>query len=159
MGLPEEGKIPRSSVIPPKDQIELGGARREERAYERAANGRDCQGSINEFKVDYARAQVASYIQDTDERKSYASKVYCLVVGWLTLIAVILIFQGFNFFGFYLNNDVLNWTIVTMGLNILGLLFLVIRYLFHRPDGGTIKDLTNALNAQFPVSAPEVEKK
>lgn len=89
--------------------------------------------------------------QDIDERKNYASKVYRLACFWLLFIAVLFLLQGFNFKGFSLDNEVLKWAIVTMGLNVLGLLFAVIRYLFDRGGKIPLPDPSEEVTSLFPV--------
>lgn len=95
--------------------------------------------------------------QDIKERKNYASKVYYLVCGWLGFIALILLLQGFKPGGFGLDSEVLKWAIVTMGLNVLGLLFAVIRYLFDRGGKIPLPDPSAEISSLFPV--PGVEPK
>jgi hypothetical protein len=73
--------------------------------------------------------------QDRDERKSYASKLYWLVLVWLTSILVIIIFQGLkipnNRLSFQLDNAVLITLITTTTANVATFFLVVVRYLFR----------------------------
>lgn len=73
--------------------------------------------------------------QDRDERKSYASKLYWLVLVWLVIILSIIIFQGLHFLPgtgliFKLSDLVLITLITTTTANIAAFFLVVVRYLF-----------------------------
>lgn len=81
--------------------------------------------------------------QDRTQRKEFAAKIFWLVVGWLTCLVVILLFQGWGiplaFVGggrFSLPDNVLIALITGASINIIGLMAIVIRYLFP-PNGKT----------------------
>lgn len=73
--------------------------------------------------------------QDRDERKSYASKLYWLVLIWLTLIITIVILQGLELsnviLSFHLDNTVLVTLITTTTANVAAFFLVVVRYLFR----------------------------
>lgn len=70
--------------------------------------------------------------QDRKQRKSFASKIYRLTIAWLSVIGFMLIVQGFC--GpqgwFHLSDSVLIALISGASINIIGLMAIVIRYLF-----------------------------
>lgn len=73
--------------------------------------------------------------QDRDERKSYASKLYWLVLVWLVTILSIVFFQGIQLlpgtsFGFKLSDVVLITLITTTTANVAAFFLVVVRYLF-----------------------------
>lgn len=73
--------------------------------------------------------------QDRDERKSYASKLYWLVLTWLTVILTIVVMQGLKVpeirFTFQLNDVVLVTLITTTTANVAAFFLVVVRYLFR----------------------------
>lgn len=73
--------------------------------------------------------------QDRDERKSYASRLYWLVLTWLSVILLIGILQGLkistSLFSFQLDNVVLVTLITTTTANIAAFFLVVVRYLFR----------------------------
>lgn len=70
--------------------------------------------------------------QDRKQRKSFASKIYWLTIAWLCVIGFMLIFQGFlgPLGCFHLSDRVLITLISGASINIIGLMAIVIRYLF-----------------------------
>jgi hypothetical protein len=68
------------------------------------------------------------------ERKSYAHKIYCLVVGWLAAVGALLLFSGWNAGGFFLDSKVLLALIGGTTINVLGIFAIVTKFLF--PAGG-----------------------
>ena len=75
--------------------------------------------------------------QDRDERKSYASKLYWLVLVWLVVILLIIIFQGLQSlpgapFYFKLSDKVLITLITTTTANVAAFFLVVVRYLFRQ---------------------------
>jgi len=68
--------------------------------------------------------------QNIKARKRYASAVFILVISWVTLVFALLIFQGFGFRGFHLSDNVLLGAIGSTTADIIGILLIVIRYLF-----------------------------
>lgn len=73
--------------------------------------------------------------QDRDERKSYASKLYWLVMIWLTSILAITVLQGLkmpgNKFSFQLSDIVLVTLITATTANVAAFFLVVVRYLFR----------------------------
>jgi len=63
-------------------------------------------------------------------RKRYARGIFILVILWITAVLVILFLQGFHVGGFQLDDSVLLGALGTTTANIIGVLIIVIRYLF-----------------------------
>src|SRR5438552_2492579 len=76
------------------------------------------------------RAAIKGTLQDIDERKKYAHCIFCLTVGWLGLMGYVLLAQGYNFKFFELHDSVLIALVTTTTSGIVGLLVLVVKYLF-----------------------------
>ena len=77
-------------------------------------------------------AELRGINQDIDERKKYAHRSFWLVTGWLIAIGIIFIFQGFRFYGFSLEPEVLLALIGGTTTGIVGIFLVVSRYLFPR---------------------------
>src|SRR5437773_10709172 len=45
------------------------------------------------------KAEIKSLESDIAARGTYASRIFCLVVGWIIAVFVILLFEGFRWFG------------------------------------------------------------
>lgn len=70
--------------------------------------------------------------QDREQRKEFAKKIYWLICLWLLGVAALLLLRGWNIWGFYLSETVLIALITTTSANVIGLLAIVILYLFPR---------------------------
>jgi hypothetical protein len=68
--------------------------------------------------------------QDIRARKKYAFRIFALVASWITAILAILLVQGFGYKGFHLSDNVLLAAIGSTTANIIGVLLIVIKYLF-----------------------------
>jgi hypothetical protein len=84
-------------------------------------------------QIEKLRAELDSFKQDVAQRKQYAPRLYALTCGWLGAVAVILLLQGFSagtthFFS--LGNDVLIALLGTTTVNVIGLFYIVAKYLF-----------------------------
>jgi len=76
--------------------------------------------------------------QDLSERKTYANRIFCLVVGWLICMVGLLLLQGFKPAGFHLSDTIITAAIGATTINVLGMLYVVANYLF--PKKITIED-------------------
>ena len=70
--------------------------------------------------------------QDTGERKSYARRFFYLSCGWIAIIVVVVLLQGFGSWGFKLSEPVVLALIGSTTINIIGILFVVANYLFPK---------------------------
>lgn len=71
--------------------------------------------------------------QNIKNRKKYGYLIYYLVIGWLVILSTILFFHGFNFGGFALPDGVLIALIAGTTVKVIGLLAIIVNYLFPRP--------------------------
>lgn len=99
------------------------------------------------------RAQHDRQMQMIDDvlnaRKTYANKIFTLVVAWLIAIGVILIAQGFgNCLGFALNDKVILALIVGTTLNVLGIFTIVANFLFPKNGGHLLAALQSPTFSQ-----------
>jgi hypothetical protein len=82
------------------------------------------------------RAELDSNIQDTKLRGQFTKRIFLLILGWLSVVLGIIIFQGFKFtiftHSFGLSNAVLLALIGSTTANVLGVFVIVVHYLF--PD-------------------------
>jgi hypothetical protein len=77
--------------------------------------------------------QLQSEIQDIRERKKYALWFVVLACAWVSIIAILLFFQGFgSLVGFRISDSVLLAAIGSTTMNIVGVLYVVAYYLFPK---------------------------
>lgn len=76
-------------------------------------------------------AELDSYRQDTKERKKYATRIYWICVGWVGGIFTLLLLNGFGWH-FHLSDSVLLAAIGSTTASILGIFYIVVKYLFQR---------------------------
>jgi uncharacterized membrane protein len=81
-----------------------------------------------------AEVELIGAQQDIEERRKYAHRIFCLIVGWLIAVAAILFLQGFHDFfcgiTFNLPVSVLLATIGGTTASVLGIFIIVTKYLF-----------------------------
>ena len=73
--------------------------------------------------------------QDRQERKTYANRIYWLIVVWLGMLFVMLGIQGFKPLNFSIDDKVLITLITGTTVNVIGIFLVVANYLFPRPPG------------------------
>lgn len=83
----------------------------------------------------WATAQVTQFEKNIKEREKYAGKIYRLIVVWFIFLGCIVILQGITPSdiiekGFKLSDTVLLALIGSTTANVLGILFVVLKYLF-----------------------------
>ena len=71
--------------------------------------------------------------QNIKDRKKYGYLIYFLVIGWLVILSTILFFHGFNVSDFTLPDGVLIALIAGTTVKVIGLLAIIVNYLFPRP--------------------------
>jgi hypothetical protein len=84
-------------------------------------------------EVEKLRAALDSFKQDVRQRKTFAPKLYLLTCCWLVSVMVILLIQGFSegrYHFFRLNDSVLIALLGTTTVNVVGLFYVVAKYLF-----------------------------
>lgn len=87
-------------------------------------------------EIEKLRAELDSFKQDVAQRKQYAPRLFLLTCCWLGSVIAILLLQGFSsgtahFFS--LGNDVLIALLGTTTINVIGLFYVVAKYLFSSP--------------------------
>jgi hypothetical protein len=81
------------------------------------------------------RSELRSYNQDTDERKLFARRIFYLTCGWLTIVMLVVLADGFGTAGlipFRLSDPVVLGLIGSTTLNIVGVFYVVVNYLFQK---------------------------
>ncbi len=91
----------------------------------------DCT-SIEAFDLAHKNAELASFRQDTSERKRYAKNIFSLTCLWVGGIYFLLLLQGFNYGGFFLSDKVVIASIGSTTANIIGVFLIVTRYFFPK---------------------------
>lgn len=78
------------------------------------------------------KTEIANAQQNIDERKKYAHRTFCLVCCWLAAIAGMIVLQGFNLFGFWLDSGIVIAMIGGTTTGVVGIFLIVARYLFPK---------------------------
>ncbi len=84
-------------------------------------------------QIDKLQAELDSFKQDVDQRKRYTPRLYALACIWLGAVLAILLLQGFasgTTHFFLLSNEVLLALMGATTINVLGLFYVVAKYLF-----------------------------
>ena len=81
---------------------------------------------------DRLKAEVDNLVQDREQRKTYGTRLYCLVVWWLSIIGLLVLLHGFSWVPFTLSVTVLTTLIGSTTASVLGLFAIVANYLFPK---------------------------
>jgi hypothetical protein len=104
-------------------------------AVDAAPRDADACTTTEEIALARGKAEIASFTQDTGERKKYAKNIFILTCAWVAGIYIILLFQGFGLSGFKLSDSVLLAAIGSTTANIIGVFLIVTRYFFPKKRG------------------------
>jgi len=85
---------------------------------------------ITNWDVEEQKAKVRGALQDINERKKYGTCIFGLVTVWLVAMVTVLVLQGFSVRSFSLSDAVLVAVVTTTTGGVVGLLALVVKYLF-----------------------------
>ena len=78
--------------------------------------------------------ELRSNIQDREERKKFAKKIFWLLISFIIATLLILLLVGFAYLNFSLNDAVLITMLSTMSANVIGIFIYVAKYLFNKPN-------------------------
>ena len=78
------------------------------------------------------RAELEDRAQDRNQRKTYGSRLFWLIIIWLIVSGLIVLLQGFSFVPFKLSVTVLTTLIGSTTASVLGLFAIVANYLFSK---------------------------
>ena len=84
----------------------------------------------DQIEGDRLRAQIDDLIQDRQQRKTYATRLFWLVVGWFGVVGLIVGLHGFRFWSFELPVAALATLVGSTTVSLVGLFAVVARYLF-----------------------------
>jgi hypothetical protein len=93
------------------------------------SNEPDTQSKL-ELDDERRKLENAGLAQDITARRKYAFRVFLLVIGWIIGIYLLLVFQGFGFRSFHLSDNILLAAIGSTTANIIGILLIIVKYLF-----------------------------
>jgi hypothetical protein len=92
----------------------------------------DACTTSEELELARQKAVIASFTQDTGERKKYAKNIFVLTCSWVAGIYLILLLQGFGVLDFKLSDSVMLAAIGSTTANIIGVFLIVTRYFFPK---------------------------
>lgn len=84
------------------------------------------------IEINKSQAELDDLRQDIKLRKRFAWAGYWMSIGWLIAILHIIISDGLHLWSFSLSDSVLLALIGTTTANVLGVLYIVMRYLFDK---------------------------
>lgn len=90
------------------------------------------QEEKHQLEKEEIRARLKSFRQDTDERKKYAHRIFCLLCTWLICVGVILLLQGDMINGFELDKEIIVALIGGTTASVIGIFLIVAQYLFPK---------------------------
>jgi hypothetical protein len=99
-------------------------------------------------KEDLHQQEMADRASDRTQRETYARRVFFLVLGWIILIFLLLLFQGFGPLIHYnpLSDKVLLALITSTTVNLIGTLIIVLKYIFRSPTKTIIRTQKSKLS-------------
>ena len=86
------------------------------------------------YKLEKFALENRALALDTGHRDKWAKRLFPLCAGWLLAVVAVLAFQGFHAWGFHLDDSVLIAFIGTTTADVLGLGYIVVNYLFPKPQ-------------------------
>lgn len=121
-------------ALPTGDELKLAA---EVQVAESAGAADSAEAEAAQFELTAQKGRLAEELasrkQDREERKAVGGRLVTLVQAWLIGVFLILFWQGFGsrigFFG--LSDGVLKTLLVTTTANLIGLLFVIARYLYN----------------------------
>jgi hypothetical protein len=98
---------------------------------------RDCEAADappvpGETVLEETVAFLGDQIQDREERRRFAPRIYWATIAWLVAVLATIVLEGFGVGGFQLPDAVLIALITSTTLNVISVLVTVVRYLFPR---------------------------
>lgn len=93
-------------------------------------------------EIEKLRAELDSFKQDIQQRRTFAPKLYLLTCWWLGSVTLILLLQGLSegrLHFFRLSDSVLIALLGTTTVNVVGLFYVVAKYLFPEKSGNLVR--------------------
>jgi uncharacterized membrane protein YjjP (DUF1212 family) len=92
----------------------------------------DLQTRVESRDLDYERklAVLENLKDHFIQRKKYARLILILACGWVIAVFVMLLLQGFTWWGFHLSDSIILAALGTTTANIFGVLLIVTKYFF-----------------------------
>ena len=89
-----------------------------------------------QHQKDLQDAQLESFKQGIELKAKFSFRIFLLVIIWLAVVLLIIVFNGYGAWGFSLSDSVVITLIGSTTANILGLLVIVLKYVFsaHKLD-------------------------
>lgn len=89
-------------------------------------------GESQKADLEKQKLENAALRQDTAHRDKWGKRVFPMCAAWLVAVIVILLLQGFQIWGFHLDNSVLIAFIGSTTADVIGLGYIVANYLFPK---------------------------
>ena len=86
--------------------------------------------TVSDIELQLKEENLKSQVQDREERKNFAGKIYIMLCVFLAIVGLVLLMHGLNVWGFNLSETVLIALLATSSANVIGVFLFVVRYLF-----------------------------
>lgn len=96
----------------------------------------DADARTAKFQEQLQKARLRSFEQWIELKEKFSKQIFYLTIGWLIVVLAIVVFKGYELFGFDLSDNVIMTLIGSTTANILGLLVIILKYVFspHKLD-------------------------
>ena len=95
---------------------------------EASLNSSDIALQTQMTDLELRREELRSNIQDREERKKFADKIFILLASFIAVTLYVIVLVGFGYLE--LDNAVLITILSTMSANVIGIFIYVVKYLF-----------------------------
>lgn len=90
------------------------------------------ENALKSVQVEREREKLNNDVQNREERKRYASKIFDFLCIYMFLVGLLLFLSGNTYSSFHLSDSVLLMILGTTTTNVLGTFFFVANYLFPK---------------------------
>jgi hypothetical protein len=95
----------------------------------------------NTHRSDLRRITVKNAKLNLKLRRKYAKYILWMTAAWMLLIYILLLLEGFGFWGFHLSDAIMLTAIGSTTANVVGMLYIIVNYFFQAET--TSKGSTN----------------
>lgn len=85
----------------------------------------------NDLDLAKKRVLLDDYTSTVEARNKMSPWILKVTTGWLVMVVAVVLMQGFTYNGFYLDNIVLSVVVGSSTVNVIGLLVIVLNFLYH----------------------------
>lgn len=107
---------------------------------------------IQKVETKFRKEELEGQKQDREERKTFANKIFYLLVVFLGISACLVFMSGSGNVNFHLSDSILVTILVTTTADVIGIFLFVVRYLFKSnhicPHCGKVSNIRKFTNTE-----------